>query len=169
MLGDLFIHGIGGAKYDELGDLIAGRFFGIQPPGFLTVSMTLWLGLPADATTPADLAGIEGLLRDLEFNPDRHLSEPIPDELRSIIEGKKQAIAAPVSTARERKARRLAIRRSNDALRPWVRAFSENAFSLCAETRRRLRSNRVARNREFSFVLHSEDRLRQSMRQSFLM
>ena len=29
LLGDLFIHGIGGAKYDELGDEIARRFFGI--------------------------------------------------------------------------------------------------------------------------------------------
>ena len=48
LLGDLFIHGIGGAKYDELGDAIARRFFGIEPPGFLTLSMTLWLGLPID-------------------------------------------------------------------------------------------------------------------------
>ena len=57
LLGDLFIHGIGGAKYDELGDEIARRFFGIEPPGFLTVSMTLWLGLPCDPATPDDLAG----------------------------------------------------------------------------------------------------------------
>ena len=33
LLGDLFIHGIGGAKYDELGDEIARGFFGIEPPG----------------------------------------------------------------------------------------------------------------------------------------
>ena len=59
LLGDLFIHGIGGAKYDELGDEIARRFFGIEPPGFLTVSMTLWLGLPSDPATPADLAAVE--------------------------------------------------------------------------------------------------------------
>ena len=78
LLGDLFIHGIGGAKYDELGDEIARRFFGIEPPGFLTLSMTLWLGLPADPATPADLAGVERGLRDLRFNPDRHLSEPYP-------------------------------------------------------------------------------------------
>ena len=59
LLGDLFIHGIGGAKYDELGDEIARRFFGIEPPGFLTVSMTLWLGLPADPATAAELAAID--------------------------------------------------------------------------------------------------------------
>ncbi len=35
LLGDLFLHGIGGAKYDELGDEIARRFFAIEPPGFL--------------------------------------------------------------------------------------------------------------------------------------
>ena len=57
LLGDLFIHGIGGAKYDELGDSIAGRFFGIEPPGFLTLSLTAWLGLP-DRPTSASRACI---------------------------------------------------------------------------------------------------------------
>ena len=32
VLSDLFIHGIGGAKYDELTDEIIRRFFGIEPP-----------------------------------------------------------------------------------------------------------------------------------------
>ena len=63
LLGDLFIHGIGGAKYDELGDEIARRFLGIEPPGFLTVSMTLWLGLPSQPSARHDLAGIERALR----------------------------------------------------------------------------------------------------------
>ena len=93
LLGDLFIHGIGGAKYDELGDEIARRFFGIEPPGFLTVSMTLWLGLPSEPATRQDLSGIERALRDLQFNPDRHLSEPLDDEIRKIIETKRAAIA----------------------------------------------------------------------------
>ncbi|MFO0960057.1 MAG: hypothetical protein U0800_21915 [Isosphaeraceae bacterium] len=32
LVGDLFVHGIGGAKYDELGDAIVRRFFRIDPP-----------------------------------------------------------------------------------------------------------------------------------------
>ena len=166
LLGDLFVHGIGGAKYDELGDEIARRFFGIQPPGFLTVSMTLWLGLPADTTSPADLAAIERALRSLRFNPDRHLSEPMRDEVRSLVRAKHEAIAASVSTRRERKARRLAIRRCNDALAPWVSPAHDNLLNFRSEVRRRLRSNRIARNREFSFVLHSEEKLRKSMQQA---
>jgi hypothetical protein len=163
LLGDLFIHGIGGAKYDELGDLIARRFLGIEPPGFLTVSMTLWLGLPSDAATPDDLAGVERGLRDLRFNPDRHLSEPTGDEIRSLVRAKQEAIAAPATSRRERRARRLAIRRCNEALQPSVRELNDGLLLLRSDVRGRLRSNRVARNREFSSVLHSEERLRQSM------
>ena len=33
-LGDLFIHGIGGAKYDCVTDRLIERFFGLAPPGF---------------------------------------------------------------------------------------------------------------------------------------
>ena len=32
MLADLFLHGIGGAKYDQLTDLIIRQFFDVQPP-----------------------------------------------------------------------------------------------------------------------------------------
>jgi hypothetical protein len=163
LVGDLFIHGIGGAKYDELGDEIAQRFLGIKPPGFATFSMTLWLGLPSQPATQKDLSGIGRALRSLQFNPDRHLSEPLDNEIRKIIETKRAAIAGPASTKRERKARRLAVKRCNDALQPWVHEAREKLLSLRSETCRRMRSNRIARNREFSFVLHSEERLRQSL------
>ena len=81
LLSDLFIHGIGGSKYDELGDEIARRFFGIEPPAFLTVSLTSGLGLPLDSTAPdpADFDALRG-----SHNPDRHLHEPFPDELRIL-------------------------------------------------------------------------------------
>ena len=166
LLGDLFIHGIGGAKYDELGDEIARRFLRIEPPAFLTVSMTLWLGLPSDPVNLGDLAGVERGLRDLRFNPDRHLSEPIRDEIRNLVGVKQAAIAASATSRRERKARRLAIRRYNEALQPAVHASNDELLALRAEFRRRLRSNRVARNREFSSLLHSQERLRQSMLQA---
>ena len=163
LLGDLFIHGIGGAKYDELGDEIARRFFRVEPPGFLTVSMTLWLGLPAEPASAADLAGVDRRLRDLRFNPDRHLSEPYGEELRNLVRAKQEAIAQRLASRRERKARRLAIRRVNEAIRPSVRMLQDEFLGRKSEILRRLRSNRAARNREFSSVLHAEERLRQSL------
>ena len=137
MLGDLFVHGIGGAKYDELGDEIARRFFGTEPPSFLTVSMTLWLGLPIDATMPEDLARVERDMRDLRFNPDRHLSEPVNADGRKIVRAKQEAISASVTSRRERKARRLAIRRCNEALQSWVRSMSDGLKVIRADIKRR--------------------------------
>jgi hypothetical protein len=167
MLGDLFIHGIGGAKYDELGDEISRRFFGTEPAGFLTVSMTLWLGMPIDAARPEDLARVERDLRDLRFNPDRHLSEPANAEVRNLIRARQEAIAASVTSRRQRKARRLAIRRCNEALQSWVRGLNDRLNEVRAAISRRLRWNRFARNREFSFVLHSAAGLRHGMLQVY--
>src|SRR5262249_21162207 len=64
MLGGLFLHGIGGAKYDELGDAIAQRFFGFEPPTYFTLSMTLWLGLDTDPGSAGRLAAVTAELRD---------------------------------------------------------------------------------------------------------
>jgi hypothetical protein len=168
LLGDLFIHGIGGSKYDQLGDEIIRRFLGIEPPGFLTVSMTLWLNLPQDGTSPGDFSALERELRDLRFNPDRHLSEPLPDDARSLIRTKSDLIAANTETHRKRAERCLAIRRCNDALQQFVekkRAELSAARSIFLE---RVASNRLARNREYAFVLHSEARLRELFGESMM-
>jgi hypothetical protein len=163
LLGDLFIHGIGGAKYDELGDEITRRFLEFEPPRFLTASMTLWMGLPTQPATVADVRTIDRALRDLRFNPERHLAEPLTDEQRKIVEAKRAAISGPTGTRRERQSRRLTIRRCNDALQAWVEHPRDELLARRSEARRRLRSNLVARNREFSLVLHSEEKLKHSL------
>lgn len=160
-LGDLFIHGIGGAKYDELGDEISRRFFGSEPPGYLALSLTLRLGIPGGPETSDDLHAVDRALRDLIFNPDRHLDEPYPDKLRNTIEAKRAALAAPVTTRGERIARTQALRRCNLAMQPWVEKEREGLRSRRQAILASLRSNRIARNREFAAVLHSSGRLRE--------
>lgn len=43
VLSDLFLHGIGGGKYDQLADRIIEQFFGVVPPAFQVVSATVRL------------------------------------------------------------------------------------------------------------------------------
>ncbi len=159
LLGDLFIHGIGGAKYDELGDEISQRFFGVEPPGFLTLSLTLWLGLPDDPSTSADLTDVQNRLRDLTYNPDRYLVEPNPEKVRILMKAKSEAIAWPATSRRERIARGRAISGCNEALQPWVETLRADLLERKASLRVGLRSKRVAHNREFAYVLHSVQRL----------
>jgi hypothetical protein len=57
VLGDHFVHGIGGAKYDQLTDAICERFFGLAPPAFITATATVRLPLELSSATsppPAD-------------------------------------------------------------------------------------------------------------------
>lgn len=163
-LGDLFIHGIGGAKYDELGDEIARRFFGVEPPDFLAMSLTLWLDLPAEPVTRQDLLRVDRQIRDLTFNPERYLHEPFADELRIYISAKRAALAGPVATRRERVARAVAIRRYNQAMQPWVAATRADLEDRRRAVRAGLRSHRIARSREFASVLHSGCRLEAVLR-----
>jgi hypothetical protein len=163
LLGDLFIHGIGGAKYDELGDAIARRFFRTEPPGFLTLSLTTWLGLPEASASPQALAGIDLAIRDLEFNPDRLLNgEPSPEAARLIAEKRALAAVDPSDPA-ERRERFRRFRAINEALHPLAASRLEELRQERARTIAALDVDRLARNREYSMVLYSRERLRRTL------
>ncbi len=155
LLGDLFVHGIGGAKYDELGDELARAFFRFEPPRFLTLSLTQWLGLEADPATLDRLRAVERSLRDLDWNPDRHLPEPRPAEARAAVEAKWVAIEGEVLTRRQRLDRLKAIRQANEALAPWTEPARSRLLPRSGTgSATGLKLNAVARSREYAFPLH---------------
>lgn len=163
LFADLFIHGIGGAKYDELGDEISRRFMDFEPPGFLTLSMTVLLGLAEHSTSLATLHSIDREIRSLIYNPDRHLNGPLENGRRELLRRKAAVVAREPEDPRERKERFREIRAINEELFPLV----EGRVRELREERRNvaelLDANRVARNREFSLVLHSRARLMELM------
>jgi hypothetical protein len=163
LLGDLFIHGIGGAKYDELGDSIARRFFGVEPPEFLTMSMSAWLGLPDHSASSSELASVERALRDLVYNPDRHLIEPVAPEIRNLIKDKREAIARESGARIERIARFRAIRAINEGLQSLVQEQRHSLQARKSQVLADLEWNRLAHGREYAFVLHSAQRLHRLM------
>lgn len=77
VLSDLFLHGIGGAKYDQLTDLIVRRFFGFTPPGFLTLTATALLPIERPSETDEDLRHVDRLLRDLQYHPELQLDSSV--------------------------------------------------------------------------------------------
>jgi hypothetical protein len=163
VLGDLFVHGIGGAKYDELGDEIARDFFQFEPPRFLTLSLTQWLGVVDDPATLDRFRAVERSIRDLYWNPDRYLPSVPPSEARSAVMAKWRAIDGEILTRRQRIDRLKVIRKANEALAAWI----EPARSRLMDERERLalglKFNAVARSREYAFPLHGATRLRRQM------
>ena len=73
LLGDLFIHGIGGGKYDQVTDQIIGNFFGQQPPLFSIATATLGLPVPLPTDGSTAIATATADLRHLQFAPDKYL------------------------------------------------------------------------------------------------
>ena len=173
-LGDLFVHGIGGAKYDEVTDGIVRRFFGVEPPAYAAVSATVHLPFAEPfGANPADRPRLERRLRDVRFNPDRHLPDPPPAAAEPLIDRKQALIAeqkdaaAHGLTRSERRARTPANAARRDALNAVNRdlaAFTAPAAGRLraelAELDARLAADALLTSREFSFAAFPEDVLR---------
>ncbi|HMP77941.1 MAG TPA: hypothetical protein PKD54_00680, partial [Pirellulaceae bacterium] len=73
-LSDLFIHGIGGAIYDRVGDTIAAQFYGTAMPQHITLSATFRLPIELDhCDLPAPQA-LKSQRRQMWYQPERFVS-----------------------------------------------------------------------------------------------
>jgi len=73
-ISDLFIHGLGGAKYDLVTDEIIREFFKVEPPNFLVISCTLYLNFKSfSGSSYFKISALKKKIRDLEFNPERYI------------------------------------------------------------------------------------------------
>lgn len=75
LFSDVFIHGIGGAKYDIITDEIIKEYFGVDPPTFVTISAALFLPWEAFDLDIGDLQRRQHDLKDMCYNPERYASK----------------------------------------------------------------------------------------------
>lgn len=92
LLSDVFVHGIGGAKYDELGDEITRRLFGIEPPKLMVVSATMLL--PTTERLSSEVPSVAELrqqIRQTWFAPERFADRvELPE---ALLQAKRELIA----------------------------------------------------------------------------
>ncbi len=164
LLADLFVHGIGGAKYDRISDLILADYYGVKPPHMACVSATLHLDLPVPRTTPASVRGLRRGVRDLEYNPQRHLDAdaslgPLLARRRAAV---KDAIRLREEDAGNRPARSAAfgrIRTINAALLAARADVVARRQEELDQSVRDLEPYRIAQGREYFFALYDRSRL----------
>jgi hypothetical protein len=160
LLADLFMHGIGGGKYDEVTDAIAQRFYGQELPGYLVLSATKLLPLPL---YPATVEARRRLLResrDLLWNPERFL-DGVADEALQTLKNEKRAwqVQAP-RTSEERRERFRQLRAVNEWLREPLHATEQQLRQQLETSERQLAANAVLRRRDYAFCLYPEETLR---------
>ena len=95
LFSDVFIHGIGGAKYDTITDEIIREFFGISPPSYVTNSATLFLPLNALDRDTGELQRVQRELRDMPHNPERYASKELLNDagFANRVKEKKRILA----------------------------------------------------------------------------
>ncbi len=163
-VGDLFIHGIGGAKYDRITDGLIRRYYGVEPPAMACVSATLLMDLPHDGADESMLRAAEQRVRDVRYNPQRHVART--QQTESLIARRHRAVE--LSGELGTRARRDRVRRG-DTFRE-IRAINDdlNAAdpSVAAVARRhacdvahRLVENHIARRRDYFFAMLDGSRL----------
>jgi len=166
LLADLFIHGIGGAKYDRISDSIVADYYRLTPPHMACASATLHLDLPTGSITPESIHRQRHELRGLQHNPQRHL---LPDrDLEPLIARRADAVRRSIELRSRdrlnRRARRSAfkdIRESNAAMLALrAHALPAKRDELAAALREAEEST-IARGREYFFCLYDEKRLEQ--------
>lgn len=108
LLGELFVHGIGGAKYDQLTDRIIEQFFGLEPPGYLVASGTLHLPISQPNASTESVHQIRQRIRALDFHPERFLDQRTASStaassgkpqgnIASLVSEKRRLVATPPS------------------------------------------------------------------------
>ncbi len=159
-LADLFLHGIGGGKYDELTDVLLERFFGVAPaPAYLVLSATLLLPLPRHAARAEECRQLAREARDVWYNPQRHLNDK-PATVADLVRQKQHWIERAAPTHAERLQRFQALRRLNDELRPFLNGAEERLRQAARTCRAQVHANQIATRRDYAFCLYPEEMLR---------
>lgn len=165
-LADLFLHGIGGAIYDELTDRIMHRFFAIKPPAFLILSATLLLPLPRFPEAARHARELQKRSRDLVYKPELFVERGVQTE--PLIRAKQEWIQREAATHQERFERFERIRAINARLLTHVVPEMERVRSSQEECRREAEWDAVATRRDYAFCLYPEEMLRRFFQAEFL-
>jgi hypothetical protein len=155
LLGDYFIHGIGGGNYDHVTDTIIERFFGVEPPDMMVLSATLHLPIERPKRSAEKVRDFETQLRQLKHQPERFLSEGDSRDAFPLVAEKKKWIGT-AQTRENAKQRCTSIRRVNEILQPRLAVQREELERRLIQATEEERIAKILDWREYAFCLFPE-------------
>ena len=176
LLSDLFLHGIGGGKYDQLADRIMAKFFGIQPPSIQVVSATLRLpGQMVDDHRGDEIRSLKRKIRDTRYQGERWASS---EQGEVASDSSRGHLSQDFDDAASRKRELLAKMPEPGKRAEWHRqilSVNERLSSMMEPQRAAMRSElarlhqesaeeQILASREWSFCLFSLEHLQSAYR-----
>ena len=160
---DLFIHGIGGAKYDQLTDQIIEEFYGVSPPGYVTSTATFTLPFDVDKVTRSEIAEQQQLLRSLRYHPEKHVKATAANEalalkkreaIQSLHDCRQPSVQQRGDHSTVAKAAHDQIEAINAELFQQLAKQSQEVQTKIESLHSRLHESQLLYSREYSFALH---------------
>jgi hypothetical protein len=158
VLGDAFVHGIGGAKYDQAADLLLSAWFGVKPPAYLIATATFNLTDRTPEALQRNLHEKTLLLRDLTQHPERHVGTPEDREREPALRQIDQALGQIASSGVNSDLHRTLSDAREELLRGLSPRIEETRREV-ATLERELRDERLLDSRERSFLLFESETL----------
>lgn len=159
VLSDLFIHGIGGSKYDQVTDLIAERFFGCSLPGYLTATATLKLPFEGGLVSASNLNQIRQTIRDWKYHPEILLEanqEPTAGSARRKRDWIERVAGKKVTATQQRE-----LEKINEAVQSMLPMTLDDLEKQARASEENQRVADVFGSREYSFCLFDESVMQQ--------
>jgi hypothetical protein len=167
---DLFVHGVGGGRYDQVTDGVIRRYFGVEPPGFAVASMTMYLPLGVRAVSDEEIARAsergnrflhnpDALLDEVEFDSatERHRAYALASEKKTLL----GEIALPGA---DKKALGSRIRDVNEALRELLKPFGLEVEADKQRLEAQREASEILTDRTYPFCFWSPEEVADKVR-----
>ena len=168
-LADTFIHGLGGARYDQVTDKVLKNFYNLTPPAFAVASATMHLPLaklPPAQQLKDQLTVIRRQQRDMRHNPQRHLSDEETKQLSPLLEQRRREIELSTQLRQNKSPSTLrrrpfeTIRRLNAQIYQSLPHRTDHLERTYHDTHHQHQQSRLTQNREFYFALFAPQQLK---------
>lgn len=161
---DIFIHGIGGARYDTITDEIIREFFHVDPPDFVTISATLFLPFNTFDLNHSTLQIMQHGLRDMHYNPERYASLEIQNDAEFVCKLKEKQRLLDAMSASNKEKRRWCFHQIKELNKSMLNQIHTKFLEKQREIdtiARALAYNEVARFREYPIGIYPMEILKE--------
>ncbi len=165
-LADWFVHGVGGALYENITDKIIEDYYGIEKLGFAVATATVTLPLCDCARTTGETSDeLKQRLRDFKYNPEKFIEDSLmqTEPVKFLLDEKKNLIETTRNrdlTIQEKKSAWEAISAVNKSLFQFTGNALQNLNEKIKLLDSRCLAQQVLNYRQYFFGLLTEEILR---------
>lgn len=166
-LADLFVHGVGGARYEHVTDHILQYYYRIERTRFAVATATARLPLSDRAgIAPETISQLKQKIRNVKYSPEKFIQASLQQQepVKSLIATKNRLIETAENRSLPTDTKKLAwrsISQLNKELSKYTEASHRNLRESLKSAEYQQHSSRVLNYREYFFGLFPEKMLRE--------